>query len=157
MNFIKDKELALRFKNNEVPSKERFLYLLAHVTLTTLLSSSLFDYLVPPSVTPNQWSLVIDFVVVVFTIFGTILCYQTNKKGDDKDFVERYICISFPAMIQSLLIFIGVWIIYAIALSFSLGVGISEEYSIYDIPPFILMFVYYFWRLNASMSIASHP
>ena len=28
MNFFKDKELALRFKNNEVPSKERFSYLI---------------------------------------------------------------------------------------------------------------------------------
>jgi hypothetical protein len=33
MNFFKDKELALRFKNNEVPSKERFWYLLIYLTL----------------------------------------------------------------------------------------------------------------------------
>ena len=40
MNFFKDKELALRFKNNEVPSKERFSYLIFGSVLGCFLSSS---------------------------------------------------------------------------------------------------------------------
>ncbi|MFU7502049.1 MAG: hypothetical protein ACE1S7_00930 [Candidatus Tisiphia sp.] len=35
-------------------------------------------------------------------VIGTIICYNTNKAGDDKEFIERCICIGFPVMIRTL-------------------------------------------------------
>ncbi len=37
MNFWNDRELALRFRNNEVPSKEQFLYLILSIIINYLL------------------------------------------------------------------------------------------------------------------------
>lgn len=39
MNFFKDKELALRFKNNAVSSKERFWYFMINNILMILILS----------------------------------------------------------------------------------------------------------------------
>jgi hypothetical protein len=155
MNFIKDRELALRFKNNAVSSKERFLYLLIFMTLTTLLSSSFFiaDLY---STKLNQWDIYTDIVMLVLTIAGTIICYQTNKRGDDKEFIERYISIGFPVGIRSLLFLILIGGIFLVIAVLTAQGEISDESTVYDLLVMTAFILYFYWRLNSSIKLASN-
>ncbi len=155
MNFIKDRELALRFKNNAVPSKERFLYILLFMGLTTLVSSSFFISSLYPT-QPNQWDAYIDLSIIAITILGTIACYQSNKSGDDKEFIERYISIGFPVAIRTLLILIPVMIIFYGFVEFIRKEEIPDTSSMYDLVLNIGFMIYFYWRLNSSIKLASN-
>jgi hypothetical protein len=41
-------------------------------------------------------TIVVGIVVVLVTIIGFFLCYQANRRGDDREFVVRFICMSWP-------------------------------------------------------------
>jgi hypothetical protein len=154
MNFIKDRELALRFKNNAVPSKERFLYLLIFTVLGTAIMSSFVISAIYPK-TPNQWDFYTDIVILVITILGTIICYRTNKAGDDKEFIERYVSIGFPVFIQAFVIFIVVGIFFGIVASTSQG-EIPDSSTFYDLLFMTAFTLYFYWRLNSSIKLASN-
>lgn len=147
--------MALRFKKNAVPSKERFLYLIILTSLCTGMTSSFFIANVFPK-SPNQWDVYIDIVMTLATIAGTILCYHTNKSGDDNEFIERYFCIGFPVGIQSFLFLIVIEVIFFPIASFMAQVEIPETSSFYDLIAMTVFVVYFYWRLNSSIKIASH-
>ncbi len=48
------------------------------------------------------WLIKAVFIGILFAvvIWGIRYCYQKNKAGDDKDFIKRMVCLSFPAAIQ---------------------------------------------------------
>lgn len=56
----------------------------------------------------NYWGASFGMLTVFVAFFGIYLCYRKNKKGDNKDFVSRMACLSFPVNIHIT--------IYAIAL-----------------------------------------
>jgi hypothetical protein len=39
---------------------------------------------------------------------GTILCYRTNRSGDDTDFIARMVCLSWPIGIRVLVLFLSI-------------------------------------------------
>lgn len=152
MNFINDRELALRFRTNAVPSKERFLYLLLFVVLTTLMCSpSLVSVLYPTS--PNKWDTYVDIAVLVITALGTIMCYKTNQSGDDEEFIERYVGISFPVAVQTMLIAIVAG--FAVGLLTTAPDDIAYESGVIDFALISLVTVYFYWRLSSSIKLAS--
>lgn len=49
----------------------------------------------------NSILLLIDLALL---IWGTLYCYRQNKKGDNKDFLLRLMCLSFPSTIRFLIL-----------------------------------------------------
>jgi uncharacterized membrane protein len=228
MNFFNDKELALRFKNNQVPSQERVLYYiiplifyglsyifsiyLIYSLFSLLLSLSPSDFLndvdlkefnklisdikeyynansnrtlseiIPKSKLDSFLSLenlhesktpikemqffknfegrfvliddmFINGIVYYFLpIIGIVICYKTNKSGDDKEFLERFIALSFPIALRTFVLGILLGIIYLIIL-FSIPMLKNIDVNISFT---VISFLYFYWRLNASIKIASH-
>ena len=102
MNFINDRELARRFKADAVPARERFYYfLILTMGMVTVTSSYVVDALHRPI---NQWDIAIDIAMIILAFGGSILLFKTNAKGDNKEFIERYVCLGFPIIIQTLLV-----------------------------------------------------
>ncbi len=58
MHFIRDRALAVRLREGAVPSKERLLYLISYLLLTTLMTSTALNYAIARM--PNAWDYVID-------------------------------------------------------------------------------------------------
>ncbi len=155
MHFIKDKALAERFKHHEVPSRERFYYLVIMEVLVALLLTNFFfhslatdDWIYFPI---NHWNIADDILSVMLPLFGTILLYCTNAKGDDKEFIERYICISFPVIIQTLLVIIAAFG----AILMLTDWADHEEGTLYDVLLSLLFYGYYYFRLYKCIKIAS--
>jgi ABC-type sulfate transport system permease subunit len=43
-------------------------------------------------------------MVVAFEVIGVVVCYQANRRGDGKNFLERYICLQVPLSIRFLVL-----------------------------------------------------
>ncbi|MDD9334652.1 MAG: hypothetical protein PV347_01150 [Rickettsiaceae bacterium] len=145
MNFFDDRELALRFKNNAVSSKERFWYFMIRLIIGIVILK------LPLNVQVDVYKIVLSLGCAVI---GTIICYNTNKAGDDKEFIERCICIGFPVMIRTLVYLTPALIIFLVLL-LPREVFIFKEMIIEVIWELVWSFCYY-WRLNSAIRIAAN-
>ena len=155
MNFINDRELALRFKNDAVPSKERLLYLLAFLVPMALVLST---YAINAMATEfsNKWDNIVDIFYVCTTIFGTILCYNTNKNGDDQEFIDRFISIGFPIFVRFFIIYLVILLLNYFIYIVLLEKELAEETTYVGLFYIAAFEITYYWRLNGSMKLASH-
>ncbi len=153
MHFFNDKKLALRFREDAVPEKERFYYLLAFMISFSFVTSTIVTSSLYASI--NQWDIYSDVFFFLTTIFGTYILYRTNSTGDNKDFIARFICISFPVTIKITLLIFVVLTLTAIADEF-IDIGLYEdETSAFDLIVTIIITLIYYLRLNTSMRLAS--
>lgn len=159
MIFLNDRALAKKFKASDVPSKQRLIYLLISTVGYLILDSSI--WLDPSDYEPqSNWDIVTESTLWLMTLVGTIWCYVTNSKGDDREFIERYTCLGTVIIFQVILIalvFLGVfWLMLEYsdrAYEFFSDDGHFNA-CIYGFTVFL--FTYIFWRLNQSIRIASH-
>ncbi|MFC6486880.1 hypothetical protein [Nitratireductor sp. GCM10026969] len=152
MNFVRDRELAQRFRNGAVSSRERLLYYLIFTTVTIALFSSSFTAGAEEE-GASRWDLVLDIFYIVVQLAGVLVCYSTNRRGDDREFIERMVCIGFPVGIQTFLICLLLIGYYVVASFFFPGTDLSG-YP-YILPVVTLPVIYYYWRLNASIRVAA--
>ena len=148
MNFWNDKQLALKLKNNQVTSKDQLGYLMFSLIMTLL----------PLFFSVKMLELFVGITSSFYSIFGTLIAYKTNAKGDNKDFLLRYCSLTIVYLIRAmgitlfvivpLFIFIFFVFIYFGALSYNL---IYITLGVY----LNIFFIYFFWRLNSAMKIAS--
>ena len=103
MNFFKDRDLASRLRNDQVSSKEKLIYLLVFLLFISFALS-----IASCSKESNH---IENFVFAIMETIGLIICYQTNQKGDGKNFIERYICLGFPICIRAIVMTIAMVII----------------------------------------------
>ena len=54
------------------------------------------------------------------TVLGILYCYAVKKKGDGKDFVTRFICLSVPVTVR-----IAAGLIVAVMLVYGIGSAIG--------------------------------
>ncbi|GGB04684.1 hypothetical protein GCM10011491_35970 [Brucella endophytica] len=154
MNFINDRELARRFKSDSVPSKERFWY---YFIYTVVLSATLSSYIITEfyEYDPNHWHYLTDIAAVLINMIGISICYRTNKAGDDKEFIERIVCIGFPVLVQVIIMFIVIEALLMTIRSF-----LDPEDNFTNLPLFYFfdtcfLYGYFYWRLNSSIRIAA--
>lgn len=84
------KELELGLKNEKLSDKTTFNYLLANLIMFTLASfASRNEY------TTNALLLLEIVVTLSITIIGTKRAFDINAEGDNKDFLKRYLSLSF--------------------------------------------------------------
>ncbi|WP_156936772.1 hypothetical protein [Chelativorans sp. J32] len=156
MNFLRDRELAWRFRENSVGSRERFHYFLAISFLTWLASSNILSSSV--WIVLDWWLIATDIALLAICIVGSILCYRTNRNGDDREFIARAVCIGFPICIQAALLGI------AISLVWNSGMGLASIHfeRLREIPDSfsaflfeVILGVYFYWRLDTALRIAA--
>ena len=154
MNLINDRKLARRLNAADVSAKERFYYFLSIFLLVQfLLSAFLFSWV--DSFTYDQWAIATDIFYFAFAIIGTTIIYHTNKKGDGKAFIERFICLSLPILIQIMLAFFLVVFALSIYHRDMLGEAYTSWTNTQDFIFAMLENGYFYFRLNQSMKIAS--
>jgi hypothetical protein len=164
MIFFREKALALRFRNGTVPSRERFFYVLG-VSLVNYLTYSLMDSLLGKDPIGDVYWYFNTSITIIFLIVGTKICYNTNQSGDDKEFIERFISLGFPVLIQyTLLLMMGIAGIYTVAITKAWSsknpVGVLLDFRDTSMVCFALLNValslFYYLRLNAAIRLAAH-
>jgi hypothetical protein len=149
MYIWKPNNLAIDLRNNNVSEKEKLKYTLFWVLAMVIFSD--------PAIYIGYEYVLNDTII---SAAGTIYCYKINKRGDNKDFISRYICLSIPVGIRALAVLAFVIIaIVIIDLSFEMNVlGGEEEVFTTTIPEIIIFsifMVYLYFYLGKFIEIAS--
>ena len=123
MNFWRVGLLSKLLKENTVPEKDKMRYLIAFCLINAtgvafhswvplsyrLLISHLLGYVKGLIKTAHVISFVtiLDYLFaaapLIITVVGIYLCYRANKSGDNKNFIERFVCLSVPITKQVIL------------------------------------------------------
>ncbi len=124
----------------------------------TVLFAELSYYI---SEAPSTVAISESTLVVFITIFGTIWCYITNKSGDDRKFIERFICLSIPVLIHLIVIFFILYSFYMIV-GFYLFEDAFDEFTEttnwVDVGFTILFGFYFYWMLSRAIKgVANKP
>ncbi len=101
-------KLAERLKNNTISDREKVDYI---ILSTAMISFFFFLVSIDPSspepLTSTQSTL--KFISFLFEVAFAVICYskiaKLNEQGDNKDLIERIICLGLPATIRTLVIF----------------------------------------------------
>lgn len=153
IHFVRDRPLAQRFRENGVPQAERIIYFLIFMMISTVFTTSTA---INAMATPvNDWDKLTDLVYVGSIILGSIWLYKTNKKGDNDEFIERYICLSIPVAVQLVVIITPLSVVAMIALDLTGIMPITEESSPFTFGMIIFFMVYYYGRLHGAIKKAS--
>ncbi len=102
MNIINHIKLAERLGANQVTEKEKFFYLIvAAVFLSIIMSQWMSNILYTEY---NQYAKISDILTICFSAIAIGILFYFNQKGDGKNFIERYICLSVPANVQFIIL-----------------------------------------------------
>ncbi len=156
------KALVRQLKTNTVPEYDKLSYLLLILVFTGLSRlSNLYDAVTKSGmyreIVETTWAqrfIVLSIGQVMATsifIVAALLCYYVNKKGDNKRFLERFICLLVPATIINF--FYALAILFAIVMPIKVVVTMIAKYTIDPMYMnalgilFFLVMVLHFWRL----------
>ncbi|PCI01001.1 MAG: hypothetical protein COB76_02355 [Alphaproteobacteria bacterium] len=97
MIFFKYKTLAERLHNNEVSEKQQMIYLWLNSVLWALAYTASAGYSIWGDSAPlNIFDYLTDILMLITVSTCIILPYKINSKNDGKNFISRYVCLSFP-------------------------------------------------------------
>lgn len=121
MYFWKIDSLVQELKDGSLPQSERMKYLLATVTVYAAVAELSFLFAEP--ITALQ--IFQSVFIVALTVVGTIYCYVVNRRGDNREFIDRFICIGWVVSVRVTALFMGVYFLYIIA-GYAIG---GEEFE----------------------------
>ena len=102
------KALAGELKDGTLSQRERFKYLL----ILAVISAAAIEGERYVSEQPSLPMWVESALAIVITVVGIWVCYRANRKGDDREFIDRYICMGFPLLIRLVVLVFGIAIAY---------------------------------------------
>jgi hypothetical protein len=156
MYFWNVKGLAKDLLEGKVTEGGKMKYLLAYAILSALQVEII--RLIKERFGPIL--LVQAFGMIVILAGGILACYQANRKGDGRDFIERFICLSLPLTIR-----IGVLSFVVYGAYWAAGILIvGEHFSPNETPgPFdlavayLINIIYYVWMRQNILKISTAP
>lgn len=123
MYFWKVDDLVRDLRAGIVSEYDKMKYFLFEIVLVYLGLFGNIAHGDTPTAIITMFFMVFQLAIVVW---GTYHCFVINKQHDNKNFLERYICLRFPLMIRfAVYVFLGLLVL---ALIFVLG-HISVEHS----------------------------
>ena len=132
MYFWNTQQLASDLQEGKVTERQKMWYFFASTVLTALV----IEFSGWPPKEYNAVTMIAIIADVAVTIIGFLFCYQANSSGDDREFVVRFICMSWPvfwrlvaaAIPLALFSMIMVWAVFEKLLGFP--AAISDELGI---------------------------
>jgi hypothetical protein len=102
MYFLHNEQLALELREG-VDEYTKAKYLIFTLSFYYVL----FELLLNRSGLPRLFDPFSGMAGLLIVIVGTYCSFKANREGDNKNFVERFVCLSWPITIKSLLIAIA--------------------------------------------------
>lgn len=156
MQIIKDTKLAQRLKEGNVPPKEQLYYFLFISFIACLPKLNSLLYLTggpePEDFLCLSTLQLIEDGMFLSEIFIAIpFLYYINSKGDNTQFLERYICLSFPIFFRTMLL---------VLIALSLASLLIDADSLYDDTSLSILYIsslcYYYYRTYKCFKIAAY-
>ena len=168
ITILKDKKLARKLKNGEVSEKEGLAYVVLNGFFYFLLVT---DYFKTNETLDYYKSIYFVFFDITLFILMPFFCFYINQRGDNKDFIKRYVCLSLPVGLLTLLIsFIPIHVAYFFEnydyilsyMSLTAKMPTNEiplfympEIGLWSLGVLILTYIFVGWRYWVTFQIAS--
>lgn len=124
-----------------------FKYMLWYTALTAI-GIEMVSYF--PLELVNNWDYIDSTLAIIIPVVGTVFAYKSNGGDTGKDFLARYISISFVMVIRYMLYLVPILFI----LTFYYISAFDEEAEIYTTPLEVALFT--IWYLALYYSIAKN-
>ncbi|AIF81026.1 hypothetical protein I862_02315 [endosymbiont of Acanthamoeba sp. UWC8] len=134
MIFWNDIKLALQLRNSEIDEDEKFYYYLVTVVLFTICG------------------LKGGLLALSVEIIGLFCIFKANRRGDNKAFIERVVCLSLPIAVKGFVLLLLIISIEMLMLEFIIN-SKSGLNSFILINSLFYLF-YYYIRLYKSIKVA---
>ena len=161
MYFWRDKKLAHDLHKGIVTEKQQVGYLIA----ISILASAIFSILslnTMETIEITYFDYINQAIVLVSAVLPIIVVFNINKSGDGKEFIVRFMCLSFPIAIKSNVISIIPFIIDPFLFPQSADFNLDElkdiDYKHLSKVGFasgIMVLAYSLWRYIICFKIAS--
>lgn len=155
MYFWNTYALAKELKEGTLDQKEKVKYLIIFV-LAEYLFFDLAYFLEEPSTINSPLE---PILLTITTGLAIYLCFRINQKGDNSEFIDRFVCITFPIAIRFIVALIGI-VFVLIAISIGLGDDfnpwVDDKSPILLIEEFAFIIIYY-WRVWVALKWISQP
>ena len=105
--------LAADLAARRVPERDKMTYYA--LTTTLYAGSGAAALLPPPPETPTSIIAGQILIAVAATLAGILICYEVNRRADDRDFLDRIVCLSWPVMIRLVVVSLPLYSAYLAA------------------------------------------
>lgn len=156
MYFWNTVALARELKSRSLSQSERMKYYLVSSTMYALFSE-MNGY---NNTSPSLISIIQSTVVVVAIVVGIIFCYRINSKGDGQEFIDRFVCLSWPILIRFV---VCTSLIYVTYYSFGIIIGgdrfekFNESKTYINLVFSLLFEAAFYWRVAYHLKWVSRP
>ncbi len=140
------KALATELREGTLPERERMKYFLLFMTLLAVVTE--LPIYSPEPVSPAL--IATSVISIVGTAVGIYVTYRANRSGDDRDFIARSVCLTFPVGVRLVVASIGVYVAYMIVGSIIGGDPFdqfTEHMTWIDVAFICLLEIVFYWRL----------
>lgn len=151
MYFWKTDDLIDELRKGSLSQADRFKYLFVMILITVFLT----ELMLYMSEVPSVIAITESIMVVTITIFGMIWCYQTNKLGDNSEFLDRFICLSLPITVRLFVFFVLIYTLYIFFGTSFFGEAFekfTEQTNWIDVIFTVAFSVYFYWRLSIAIN-----
>jgi hypothetical protein len=147
--FWRTRALAEDLKAGRVPERQRMWYLFGQMVM---LSSSVpvgFEF---GEAWPSPLSAAATWLsMAAINAAGVLLCYEANRQGDNREFVNQFVCLSWPVTIRLLTLFIPALVGAASWVWWRGGDGDDRETGLVVLGLGFLFPALYYWRLRSHL------
>ncbi len=154
MHFFNPRSVAEKLRDGVLSERDKFGYVIA--TLVVQFADGLPHRLMS-SWQPIAYLLFAGVFYTLVSYLGLRACFATNARGDNKGFVERWLCLSLPLSMWTIVLptYLGLasYIFYALV-----GRGYSGLFGLFSLMLSAVtwsLFILYFVLLNRFMAIAA--
>jgi hypothetical protein len=154
--FWNTKALAKKLRSRSLSQAEKMKYFVAS-SACYVLFFEVNGYL---SESPDLWPILRSAVTVMTTIIGIIVCYRANAEGDGQEFIDRFICLSWPIAIEVVVGMSLTYIAYLVGGTAIWGGQFERfnESTTYVEVVFSLFFeVVFYWRVAYHLRSVARP
>ncbi len=145
--FWNVRQLSDDLRNGRVSEREKMKYLLANSLVWALF------YEMTPSAPPEKsdFDVVLSLTYLATVVWGICVCYGANRQGDDRDFIARFTCLSWPLGLRLATLYMAVYFAYMIAgyarygERFDVAMGTTTRF---DVSLWALFSVHFYWRIR---------
>ncbi|MGM0631374.1 MAG: hypothetical protein ACQESI_09435 [Pseudomonadota bacterium] len=144
MYFWNIDALKRDFLQGRFSQTQAFYYLVVMLVLFTLPIAIVGD-------NTTVWDKAMFWVDLAFVVFGTTVVYKSNGGRDGREFLERYVSLSWVLFVRLFPFFVLIFLV-AVIFETALVGDVSYELTGYTFAAGLLVNVIFYWRLSHHMS-----
>lgn len=154
MYLWRTRELAAELRAGAVSEREKFWYFLILLLLLAFVEQ--LEFLGSLEVEEVTSAMVVESLgLSALMVVGVAWCYRSNRRGDDQAFLERFVCLAVPTLIQVAAVAVALMVILMSALGLWETDLYETPYAWWFVGLDLLIVGFFYWRVNGLVRLVA--